>query len=123
MVLRFDRTGTLRFAPLSGPRAETVLAQFPEIARIDSLVLVQGDRAWVRSAAVLELARYLGGGWRLLLAGRVIPREIRDSLYDVVAFWRYRLVGRYPTCPLPPLDARARFLDLGVGPSVGDALP
>lgn len=56
------------------------------------------------------MASCLGGAWTLLLAGRIVPREIRDSLYDVVAFWRRRLFGRYETCPLPPEGERERFL-------------
>lgn len=87
-----------------------MLERWPELRTIDSLVLVQDGRALTRSGAVLGVLRYLGGPWRVLLVGRLVPREIRDSLYDVVAFWRKRLLGRYESCPLPPPEARDRFL-------------
>jgi len=110
-LLRFDPGGALRFAALSSATGRETLAAHPEVAGTDSLVLIEAGRASVRSTAVLRLFRYLGGPWRIFLIGSVVPREIRDSLYDVVAHWRYRVFGRLDTCPLPPPSARARFLD------------
>ena len=110
-VLRFDRRKTMRFAPLDGPTAARIVAAHPDLADIDSLVLVEGDRVSVRSTAVLRVLRYLGWPWKIFLAGWLVPREIRDSLYDVVAYWRRRLVGTYPQCPIPAPEHRARFSD------------
>lgn len=47
-------------------------------------------------------------GWVLQL----IPRVLRDWGYRVVARNRYRVFGRYDTCPVPTEDTRSRFLDL-----------
>lgn len=109
-MLKADSEGSLRFAPLAGPTAQALLKSHPELAGVDSLVLIEGPTATVRSAAGLRLVRYLGGFWRVFLIGYLIPREIRDSLYDVVAYWRHRVFGRYSECPIPPPAARARFL-------------
>lgn len=98
------------FAPLGGPTAEKHLRNRPDLAGVDSIVLVEGDRVDVRSTAILQLFKYLGGIWRVFLVGYLIPREIRDSLYDVVARWRYRMFGRYEVCPIPPAESRSRFL-------------
>lgn len=106
-----DPDGPLKFAPLEGETAAARLRNHPELAGLDSLVLLEGDRVFVRSTAVLKLLRYLGGPWQVIaFVGRWIPREIRDSLYDVVAHWRYRMFGRYPTCPIPAAPTRGRFL-------------
>ena len=69
-----------------------------------------GERVSVRSAAALKVVRYLGGPFRLLLAARIIPAGLRDRLYDRFAAVRYRVGGRYDTCPLPAPEVRARFL-------------
>ena len=100
----------MAFAPLGGEAASRALSQHPDLATIDSIVLVRPGRLEVRSTAVLEVLRYLGGIWRIFLIGYLLPREIRDSLYDVVAHWRYRLFGRYDACPLPPANTQNRFL-------------
>ncbi len=110
-LLRVDRGGPLRFAALASATGDRIRTAHPELTGVDSLVFVEGERAAVRSTAVLRIFRYLGGPWRLFLIGWIVPREIRDSLYDVVAFWRYRLFGRHAACLVPPADARGRFLD------------
>lgn len=116
MVLGADRQGRFRFAPLDGELASSVLSRNPGLRGVDSLVLVEGTDAapeavYVRSEAVLRSVRLLGGAWRLLLVFAVVPRPVRDWAYDVFARCRYRLFGRYETCPVPPREARSRFLD------------
>ena len=122
-ILARDRAGTMRFAPLDGDFARAVLARHPALAGVDSLVLVEreergegtgesgAERVSVRSEAVLRIAEYLGGGWVIAAVLRVVPRPLRDWGYDLFARVRYRLFGRLPTCPVPPLAVRARFLD------------
>lgn len=133
MVLRADRGGSFSFAPLHGEFADAVIARYPSLLGTDSLVLVEdawpaasrggtgegtpesGDsgeaRVHVRSDAVLRSLDLLGGGWRLLRVFALIPRPIRDWAYDLLARWRYRLFGRFETCPVPPPEVRDRFLD------------
>jgi predicted DCC family thiol-disulfide oxidoreductase YuxK len=110
-VLRHDRTGAMRFARLQGSVGQSVVAAIPELAGIDSLVLLHRDGAWVRSTAALELARYLGGTFHLMLVGYFLPRRLRDWLYDRVARNRYRVFGTMGACPVPDAETRARFLD------------
>ena len=115
-ILARDARGTMRFAPLQGELARGVLARHPELAGVDSLVLVERDavggreRVWVRSGSVLEIARYLGGGWQVAGALRLVPRALRDWGYDLFARFRYRLFGRFDSCPVPEPAARERFL-------------
>jgi len=110
-LLWADRDGPLRFGALTSQTGQLILQRHPDLPTANTLILATGDSISLRSTAVLDLLRYLGGGWRVLsVIGRLIPREIRDSMYDVVAHWRYRLFGRYQSCPLPPSDARARFV-------------
>ncbi|AEF34197.1 MULTISPECIES: thiol-disulfide oxidoreductase DCC family protein [Mycobacteriaceae] len=114
-ILRHDRHGTLRFAALDSDFARAVIERHPDLQDIDSMVFIDdpgqpGERVSVRSAAALKVVRYLGGPFRLLLAARIIPAGLRDRLYDRFAAVRYRVGGRYDTCPLPAPEVRARFL-------------
>lgn len=43
---------------------------------------------------------------------QIVPRPIRDWGYRVVAGNRYRIFGRYDTCPIPSEQTRTRFLDV-----------
>lgn len=114
-VLARDRGGAMRFAPLQGPVARALLAAHPELAAVDSLVVVvagggRPDRIAVRSEAVLAVAEYLGGVWTAAGLLRLVPRPARDWAYDRFARVRYRWFGRYDACPMPPPEARGRFL-------------
>jgi predicted DCC family thiol-disulfide oxidoreductase YuxK len=113
-VLRHERQGELQFAPLQGAFAASVRTRHPALAGVDSMIWVEGDGAseqtYVRSAAVLRIARYLGGIWRLAAIGWLLPRPWRDALYNLVARHRHQLFGA-EQCYLPAPDVRARFLD------------
>lgn len=109
-VLAHDREGAIRFAPLQGPTAAAALAAHPGARDADSLVLLLPDgTVLLRSDAVIWLLRALGRS-RTAAALALAPREARDLAYRLVARVRYRLFGRYDACPLPPPDARSRFL-------------
>lgn len=114
-VLRHDRRGTLRFAPLQGAFARDVLARHPSLATVDSVVWVEpaadgaAERVAVRSDAALLAVAYLGGWWSLLRAGRVMPKPLRDAVYDFVARHRHQFTR--PQCLIPPPDVRHRFID------------
>jgi predicted DCC family thiol-disulfide oxidoreductase YuxK len=112
-LLAMDRAGALRFAPLGG---RTFRERVPGAARAalpDSLVLSTADgRLRVRSAAVLESLRLLGGGAKALAGiARVVPAPLADRLYAGVARVRSRL---FPppadACPRVAPRLRERFL-------------
>ncbi len=112
-LLRRDRTGAFRFAPLQGATFASLVSTGSVPALPESLVLrtVPGDLL-VRSEAVAHVLGRLGGGWRWLGAGLALfPRALADSGYDLVARWRRRLFRRPPElCPMVPLEWRDRFL-------------
>jgi predicted DCC family thiol-disulfide oxidoreductase YuxK len=112
-VLKHDRSGNaFRFAPLQG---ETIQSHVPAERRASLpdtfVVLTRDGTLLMRSNASLHILERLGGGWRILAnILRVIPRALRDLMYDFVARIRYRLFGRRDDlCPVVPPNLRARF--------------
>jgi len=116
-VLRHDRRKNMMFAALQGDYGKSILTRHPELNGIDSLVFVEPldfaylEQVFVRSDAALRVASYLGWPWKLALAAYLIPRPVRDFLYDQFAKRRYRWFGKYEKCMLPPPEVRERFLD------------
>lgn len=111
LILRNDRRGRFRFAALQSPVGQALLAEFGfSASALDSIVLVEGGRAWRKSAAALRIARGMDAPWPLLWPLAVIPRAVADRVYDLVARHRYRMFGTVDACALPPPEVRARLL-------------
>lgn len=117
LLLRSDRQGRLRFAPLQGAAAQGYLrARGLPTTDFDSLVFVPDWEAPERSAprlrtdGVLAAAAEVGGGWRLVAWLRVLPVWLRDALYRLVARSRHALFGKYRPAPLPDPAWAERFL-------------
>jgi predicted DCC family thiol-disulfide oxidoreductase YuxK len=75
------------------------------------LLLVDGDRTWQHSAAILRVLHALGWPWRAAWLAWPIPAPLRDAAYRLVARNRYAWFGRTEVCLVPPPDAAVRFLD------------
>ena len=116
-LLRVDRRGVLRFAPLQGPAAQDFLRRHGlPTDDFDSLVFVpdwsQRDHKnfSLRTDGVIAALRAAGAtGWAALLAPW--PRAWRDAGYRFVARWRYRVFGPWKACPLPQPEWAARFFE------------
>ena len=117
VILKHDRRKVMRFAALQSKYGKEVVARHSSLSNVDSLILIEpadiigAEKIFIRSTAVLRIVAYLGGVWKLLLIGYIIPRPIRDFMYDVIARNRYRILGAPAACMLPSPDVRARFLD------------
>lgn len=121
-VLRRDRQGILLFAPLQGETARPILARHPELAGVDSVVWVDGngkaleaqkplESVRVRSDAAIAVGLYLGGGYSVAARlATLVPRPIRDWVYDQIARHRHTIIPGDPSCMLPTPAERGRFL-------------
>ena len=112
-LLKRDRDGMFRFAPLESGLARELAGQNDSVEGVVLVVDALGvdQRLFRRSDAVAEALRLVGGGWGKL--GRllaVVPCGVREWGYGVVARVRYRVFGRYPVCPMPAPEERERFV-------------
>jgi len=111
-ILKRDKKKQFLFASLQGKAGQALLRQFNlPVNELFSFILVDGDRYYVRSTAVLQMLKRLGGGWRLLYAFIIIPRFIRDAVYNWIARNRYKWFGKQESCWVPTPELRSRFLD------------
>ena len=110
-ILKRDAAQRYRFAPMQSVRGRALL----ESHALDpddpaSMLLVEGERAWKNSDAVLRIAASFGGAWPLVAILRLAPRRLRDALYGNFARNRYRWFGRRESCMVPTAAERERFL-------------
>jgi predicted DCC family thiol-disulfide oxidoreductase YuxK len=109
-VLRRDRKARYRFAPLQGSTARERVPSDLDPETSQTVILEEGGRFRIRSDAALAILAGLGGAWRLAGLLRVVPRPLRDAVYDLVARNRKRWFGRRAECRVPEPAERDRFL-------------
>lgn len=110
-IIPQDPEGKLRFAPLQSELGRTVRRQAGlSTDTLETVVLVDDGLAYTKSDAAIRIGEHLGGIYRLLSLGRLVPRRLRDRLYDFVAANRYNWFGRKDQCMVPDEDVSDRFL-------------
>ena len=113
-LIRVDHRQVFKLATLQSPEGQAILHWFNfPTDHCESRVLVEGSRAHTKSAAVLRIAARLPFPWPLGTVAWLVPRFIRDWLYDRIAVNRYTLFGKYEACVVPTPEHKRRFLSAG----------
>lgn len=110
-VIRWDKQKRFRFAPLQSAAAHKVLGHDFSHEKMDSIVLVDGAQKYMKSDAILRIAKELGMPLKIMYILRWLPLKLRNGIYDQVARSRYSLFGKRTNCQIPKPDERWRFLD------------
>lgn len=110
-LIRQDRKGVLRFAAMQTEAGKSVLAQygFPE-NYLKSFVLVEKGKAYQKSTAALKLFQKLPWYWQWMQAFWIVPKFVRDGVYELIAKHRYWWFGKKGQCRIPTPEVRSRFL-------------
>jgi predicted DCC family thiol-disulfide oxidoreductase YuxK len=117
-TLRHDRNAVFRFASLQSVFAASILARHgADPSDLNTFYVVVNhelpdEYLLPRSDAGIFVLKRLPGPWRptaFLL--QLVPRFLRDAVYNVVGRHRYRIFGRFDVCQLPSEQDRNRFLD------------
>lgn len=109
-ILRHDKDHVFRFSPLQGETAGSLFEGVTEEELYRSFWLKDADGLHRRSTAFLRVFRALRWPVKWLYALIVVPRPIRDWVYNLIAMNRYRIWGRSETCRVPSKEERAFFL-------------
>jgi len=111
-IIKRDPAGRFRFASLQSEAGSRLLqASGAHVESLDSVVLIENGSYYIRSAAALRIARGLRYPWPLLYALIVVPKGLRDAVYQFIARHRYRWFGKDETCLVPTRELRERFLE------------
>ena len=110
-IMERDRRGRICFASLQSDFAQQVLPPLgisPE--NLESIVYLHDGQAFRRSDAVLAVCRELRAPWRWLQVFRIVPRSLRDLVYEWIAQRRYKWFGKRPSCRIPTPEEQDRFV-------------
>lgn len=109
-ILKHDKHGQFRFAPVDSDLFQKKVAPgfMGEIP--DSVILLAEGKVYTRSAASLRIAGRLRFPVNLAVVGLIVPRFLRNWIYDWIARNRYRWFGKRETCYLPDPAFQHRFI-------------
>ncbi len=110
-VIKRDIKDVFQFAALQDEAGKLLLEKHAiDSSETDSIILVDGEKAYTKSTAALQIAKNLGGAYPLLYAFMIVPKFFRNWVYDYVAKNRYKWFGKIDSCMIPSPELRSKFL-------------
>jgi predicted DCC family thiol-disulfide oxidoreductase YuxK len=110
-IIKHDKHKKFTFASLQSETAKQhIPATYLSLPNPDTFILIDNGILYERSTAALRLALHLGGFFKCLFVFIIVPRFIRDWLYNLFAKHRYTLFGKRDSCMVPSTELRDRFL-------------
>lgn len=110
-ILKYDHERQFHFAPLQSEIGKDILNQHQIPFSMDTMVLVEADKAYKKSEAAFRIFYLLGWPWRALSFFSILPRPLTDFFYRLFAKNRYALFGKSETCRIMTKEERALFVE------------
>ena len=107
ILIRLDKNKIFKYTSLQGEYVK-ILGIDEEI---DSIIFYDNSTLYYKSTAILKILRGLGGIWILSNIFYIIPKGVRDFIYDIIAKYRYDTFGKKESCRMPTEDEVALFID------------
>ena len=111
-TLKRNKKANIRFAPMQSEAGQKLLQQYNLPADdMQSFIFIEGGVVYKQSTAALKVCRHLRGLWPLCYGFIIVPKFIRDGIYNWIAKNRYKWFGVQQACMIPTPEVRARFLN------------
>lgn len=111
-IIKRDKQHKFLFASLQSAYAQENLPEnLYEKADFKSIILKTGDNIKTKSTAILTITKYMSGLWPLVSIFLILPKFVRDGVYDMVARNRYKWFGKEDACMIPSVELKSKFLD------------
>lgn len=111
-IIRQDKRQKFVFAPLQSPSGQELLRKHNlPYTNFDTFVLIDNEKAYLRSSAALSVLGKLPWYWKWTQLFWIVPHFLRNGVYNLVARNRYKWFGKKESCMIPTPEVRARFLD------------
>jgi len=111
-IIKHDKKKQFVFTSLQSDAAREILLHFKsKELKLDSILLIDNKNIYEKSTAVLKIFKHLYGGYKLFYAFMIIPKFIRDWVYNYIAKNRYKWFGKKDKCMIPTEEVKSRFLE------------
>ena len=110
-VIKRDKKDVFRFAALQSEIGQKYISEFNiNPKETDSIVLIDDGKCFVKSTAALHITKFLPGAYPLLFGFIIVPKFIRNWVYDYIAKNRYKWYGKKDNCMIPTKEIKGKFL-------------
>ena len=110
-IIKRDQEKKFHFASLQSNYGQELLKKYNlPTNTFNSFILYENEKLLTRSTAALKMFEQLKG-WKWVKIFWIIPKFIRDAVYNLIARNRYKWFGRKNECWLPTPDLKARFFE------------
>ena len=111
-IIKHDKKNKFMFGSLQSDAAKQLLEpfQFP-VDELKTIILLENNKIYMRSRAVLRIASQLHGAWKLTAVFYIFPSFISDAVYNLIAKYRYKLFGKKDSCMIPTPELKSKFID------------
>lgn len=111
-VIKKDKKNVFQFASLQGAAGQEILKeQGLSATQFNSFILLHEGKMYMKSSAALKAAQLLGWPLKLVYGFIIVPKFIRDGVYNLIAKNRYKWFGKKDACMIPTKELRSKFLD------------
>lgn len=110
-VLRFDTSENFSFVIAQSELGETIYEQLGlKSDDYDTFIIVRNGEMFTKLDGVFALLSAIGWPWKIVSIGKILPKGLKDYMYDRVAKNRYALFGKKDVCMMPTPEIKARFI-------------
>jgi predicted DCC family thiol-disulfide oxidoreductase YuxK len=111
-VIQQDKNKKFKFAALQSEAGQKILQKCSLPTQdFDSFILIENGKVFKSSTAGLKVLNKLPVYWKWSQVFWIVPKFLRDAVYNVIAKNRYKWFGRKETCMIPSPQVKERFLD------------
>lgn len=108
-LIKRDKKNKLKYASLQSQFAQHHITDI-KIRQTDSIVFFKNQQFYTKSTAVIYILQSLGYPYKLSVVLLIVPKFIRNWVYDIVARNRYKWFGKRAACLLPEASLKDKFL-------------
>ncbi len=111
-IIKRDHKDVFRYASLQSEIGKKLTTErHIDTNTLDSIVLIAPRIAYyVKSDAALEIGMHLKGYRTISYVLKLIPSNLRNYIYDMVARNRYKWYGKKDQCMIPTAELQSKFL-------------
>jgi predicted DCC family thiol-disulfide oxidoreductase YuxK len=111
-IIKRDKAKKFFFTPIQSDKAKELMSKYHfNTQEINTLILIKDEKCFSKSDAVIEITKELSSYWYIFSYLKILPKSMRDYLYDVLSSNRYKLFGKKNVCMIPTKELVDRFLD------------